>query len=170
MESILAALNRRQEAVDPDNLPDGWVIDDDGVARPWWYSREGYIVKWSIFFGLFFLIGLYLLVGYLHAKARVRKGRPPLYYHRWFVSRAERASVDPHYAYPQAGYYPYQPPPPQYQMYPVAPPPVYEPPAGSSKADPSQQYWPRPGDVGTGAAAPVAQADFPPPHGPPTGR
>lgn len=29
----------RQSDVDPDNLPDGWVRDQDGVARPWWHSR-----------------------------------------------------------------------------------------------------------------------------------
>jgi len=68
--------------VDPDNLPDGWVIDDDGVARPWWYSRTGYIVKWSVFFGLVTVVGLYLLLGYLHAKRRLRKGLVPLRYHR----------------------------------------------------------------------------------------
>lgn len=75
-------LNRRQDASDSDTLPKGWVIDDDGVARPWWYSRQGYIVKWSIFFGLLFLICTYMLIGYIHAKSRVKKGLPPLYYHR----------------------------------------------------------------------------------------
>jgi len=81
MENI-NLLARQNPPDNPDTIPDGWVVDDDGVARPWWYSREGYIVKWSVFFGIVFLVGLYLLLGYLHAKARVRKGLVPLYYHR----------------------------------------------------------------------------------------
>lgn len=29
----------RQSGVDQDNLPDGYVRDSDGVARPWWHSK-----------------------------------------------------------------------------------------------------------------------------------
>lgn len=91
----------RQSDDDPDNLPDGWVRDHDGVARPWWHSRvrpplrlgprygfiadslqTGYIVKWSIIAGLILVIGLFLLLSYLHAQRRLRKGLAPLRYHR----------------------------------------------------------------------------------------
>lgn len=32
-------LHPRQSDIDPDNLPDGYVMDSDGVARPWWHSK-----------------------------------------------------------------------------------------------------------------------------------
>ncbi|CAI4219253.1 unnamed protein product [Parascedosporium putredinis] len=144
-------LNRRQDASDSDTLPKGWVIDDDGVARPWWYSRQGYIVKWSIFFGLLFLICSYMLIGYIHAKSRVKKGLPSLL-----------PPLVP-------GYYPYQAPPPVPNV-PRRPASRLRAPAGASKADPSQQFAapppnpfadPEAAHPGTGA-----QGEFAPPPGP----
>lgn len=44
--------------------------------------QEGLIVKWSVFLGLMFLITLYITIGYIHAKRRMRKGLVPLAYHR----------------------------------------------------------------------------------------
>lgn len=97
----------RQSDVDPDNLPDGYVMDDDGVARPWSHSKvhhptprasppspsttpantlqTGYIIKWSVIAALILVVGLYLLLSYLHAQRRLRKGLTPRKYHR--VSR-----------------------------------------------------------------------------------
>jgi hypothetical protein len=40
------------------------------------------IIKWSLFLGLIVFISLYLLVGYLHAQQRLKKGLAPLSYHR----------------------------------------------------------------------------------------
>ena len=91
------ALGARQ---DDGSIPAGWVLDPDGVYRPFWWSRvstrnwtvltsdgltssqTGHIVKWSVFLGLTLLIGGYLLGGYIHAKKRLRKGLMPLAYHR----------------------------------------------------------------------------------------
>ncbi|KAL1891768.1 hypothetical protein Cpir12675_004841 [Ceratocystis pirilliformis] len=111
--------------VDDDELPSGWVIDRDGVARPFWYSYTGYIVKWSIFLGILTLISLYLLVGHIHARRRLKQGKLPLRYHRFMVSRAAMAKVDPRYADPIPIYQTYNQPPPAYYvvMQPVAPPP-----------------------------------------------
>lgn len=146
--SLAAALLRRQN--DDDEAPDGWVIDDDGIS--WWYSKTGQIVKWSVAFGLIAAIGLYLLLSYLHAQRRLKKGLTPLRYHRWMVSRREMARVDPSYAYPQATYAPYPPPPPAYyNMQPMAPPPVYEPPA---KGEFAQQSGVQPKQYGQDQGAP----------------
>lgn len=126
---------------------DGFVVNDDRCFVPFWYTRTGVIVKWSLFLGLTAILVLYLSIGYLHAKRRLRKGLPPLAYHRWLVTRPELARVDPRYAYPQpTGYTTYRPeyvgmhamPPPVYDPN-AQRPPVYErPPEGATKVDPSQ--------------------------------
>jgi hypothetical protein len=45
-------------------------------------EQTGVIVKYSLFFGFIFLFGLYMLIGNIHAKRRIKKGLPPLGYHR----------------------------------------------------------------------------------------
>ncbi|ETS81789.1 hypothetical protein PFICI_06791 [Pestalotiopsis fici W106-1] len=142
------------------------TLDDDRDDVPFWWTRTGIIVKWSIFLAIVVVFMLWLVLGYMHAKRRMRKGLKPLGYHRCLVSRAELARVDPAYAYPQAVYTNYAQPPPgagYYGMQPM-PPPVYDPnrppqypggpapppPQGGSKIDPEQ-----------------AGGDFAPPPGPP---
>lgn len=151
-----------------------------------WYSREGYIVKWSIFLGLVGIIAIYIIGGYIHAKRRLKKGLLPLGYHRWLVSRRDLARVDPRYAVPNNAWYRpgyhnnayynnpqnpngnyygmnsnMAPPPPMYD--PAGRPPVYDGPEGGSKVAPNQ--WtdgPRHGQVpGQGAE------DYTAPQGPP---
>ncbi|KAK3694605.1 hypothetical protein B0T22DRAFT_345769, partial [Podospora appendiculata] len=131
---------------------DGY-IDEDSCDVPFWYTRTGVIVKWSLFLGLTVIFGLYLMLGYMHAKKRMQKGLPPLRYHRWLVTRAELARVDPRYQNPQAEAQAYHPNNQYYSMQTMPPPPVYDPtsarppmyegppPAGSTKADPSQPTW-----------------------------
>lgn len=154
------------------HIPDGWVCDNEGRCSPFWYSKTGYIVKWSVFLGLFTLFGLYLILGYTHAKKRMRKGLPPLAYHRWLVSRSELARVDPRYAYPQSSYNNYRPdyynmqnnmpmPPPVYDPN-AARPPVYDDPQGATKTAPSQ--W---GQQPTYRPADQQADDYAPPPGPP---
>ncbi|KHE90005.1 hypothetical protein GE21DRAFT_1268704 [Neurospora crassa] len=114
-------------------------IDPNSCYVPFWYTRTGVIVKWSLFLGLSTFFGLYLILGYLHAKRRITKGQPPMAYHRWLVARDDIARVDPRYADPQTTFRPYgnpavltrpgsqqQQPYGNYGMYPV-PPPVYDP-------------------------------------------
>ncbi|PNH37248.1 hypothetical protein VD0004_g9539 [Verticillium dahliae] len=160
-----AALQARQ-TVDED-LPPSFDRDDDDYYH-WWYSREGRIVKWSLFLAFFLLLMGYLIGGYLHAKRRLKKGLLPLAYHRWMVRRAVLAQVDPRYGRPhqQPAYYAtyrpgygeayahghghghghggygmqnMPPPPPMYDPS-SARPPMYVPPEGGSKVDPSQTY------------------------------
>ena len=54
-------------------------------------SQTGVIVKWSLFLGLLVFITLYLLIGYTHAKKRIRKGLPPLAYHRVSASPEKKS-------------------------------------------------------------------------------
>jgi len=49
--------------------------------------QTGMAVRYSIVVILFGAILLYFVGGYFHAKRRVRKGLPPLRYHRWMVNR-----------------------------------------------------------------------------------
>lgn len=127
---------------------DGY-IDESSCYVPFWSTRTGTIVKWSVFLGIVTALSLYLLIGYVHAQKRIRKGLPPLGYHRFLVSRAALAQVDPRYRPPQpANLYPYTPEQHYYDMHAMPPPvydpnaprpPMYEPPAGSTKVNSTQQ-------------------------------
>ena len=94
-----------------------------------------------------------LLISYSHAKRRIRRGQPPLAYHRWMVNRTpppQRNRFDDPYgyaryngnnngnpdAYPMRGW---APPPPAYTNQ-EAPPPVYQPPEGATKVNPDQAF------------------------------
>ncbi|KAK4239685.1 hypothetical protein C8A03DRAFT_32206 [Achaetomium macrosporum] len=147
MAPMAARLFSRQ--FDNCTLTEDGDIDESSCYVPFWNTRTGYIVKWSLFLGIVTIISLYLLLGYIHAQRRIRRGLAPLGYHRFLVSRATLAQVDPRYRYPQPmNVYPYAPegyyydmhamPPPVYD--PNAPrPPKYEPPAGSTNVNPAQQ-------------------------------
>ncbi|KAK6210751.1 hypothetical protein LQW54_005956 [Pestalotiopsis sp. IQ-011] len=139
------------------------TFDDDGDV-PFWWTRTGIIVKWSIFLAIVVGFMLWLVLGYMHAKRRINKGLKPLGYHRCLLGRAELARVDPAYGYPHATYTNYAPPGAGYYGMQPMPPPVYDPnrppqypggpapppPMGGSKVDPEQ---------GAG--------DYAPPSGPP---
>ncbi|PHH78923.1 hypothetical protein CDD82_2751 [Ophiocordyceps australis] len=89
---------------------------------------------------------LYLIVGHMHARSRLKKGLPPLAYHRCLVGRkAQQPQYQngwpqggQNYGYYQAGGYPMgnMPPPPTYD--PSRPPMYSGPPDGGSKVDPWQ--------------------------------
>ncbi|KAL2166810.1 hypothetical protein VTG60DRAFT_2127 [Thermothelomyces hinnuleus] len=167
---------------------DGY-IDEDSCYIPFWATRTGVIVKWSLFLGIIALIILYFLVAYIHLKQRLRKGLPPLGYHRFLVSRVTLAQVDPRYRPPPPNNFTYDPaeryyydmyamPPPVYD--PNAPrPPKYEPPANSTKVEPNQSQGAQQGQHQAGESAaygpppgpPPApsqpQDDYAPPPGPP---
>ncbi|KAF4465503.1 Chitin synthesis regulation Congo red resistance RCR [Fusarium albosuccineum] len=172
---VRRALERRADDDDDDNFRESESWDNDDVT--WWYSKEGYIVKWVILGVIVLLFTLWIVGGYWHAKKRIEKGLRPLAYHRCFVSRRMMARVDPRYAYPPQPYYAGYPPPEGYYQhgqpggYPMyhMPPPVYDPsrppmydgpPEGGSKIDPAQGQTRR--DDGP--------ADYNPPPGPPPAR
>jgi len=126
--------------------PDGEVYYYQGG---FWWTKKGQIIRWTIF-AIFFLFLAFIVIGYWHARQRVRKGLAPLRYHRWLLNRTRQPGYDPSYQNPSVFYQPYsasgqygmhpmpQPmPPPMYD--PNAPmPPTYQPPEGATKVDPSQ--------------------------------
>ncbi|KAL2754986.1 hypothetical protein ACRALDRAFT_1071586 [Sodiomyces alcalophilus JCM 7366] len=141
---------------------------DEDVS--WWYTRDGRILRWSLFFGVVALFVAYLVIGYHHASRRIRRGLLPLAYHRWMIKRSVLAHIDPRYApaprpyaaaYYTATYRPADaygmgsmPPPPVYD--PNAPrPPAYAPPEGGTKVNPAQNY------------GPSTSWEYAPPPGPP---
>ncbi|KAI0853339.1 hypothetical protein F5Y00DRAFT_224440 [Daldinia vernicosa] len=151
-----------------------YVEDENGRYVWFWYTRTGVIVKWSLFLGILLLLMLYLVLGRMHARKLIRQGRKPMAYHGWLLSRQERGTVDPQYAWPQASYTTYQQGPgygaPNYGMHHMPPPvydpnnrpPMYEggpPPMGSTKIDPVQ--------TGVEPARQPAGDDYAPPPGPP---
>ena len=56
--------------------------DDHDVNDSWWYSDRAEAIKWGVVGGIFFIVVLWLVGGYFHARRRVKKGLPPLAYHR----------------------------------------------------------------------------------------
>ncbi|KAL8724552.1 MAG: hypothetical protein Q9181_006775 [Wetmoreana brouardii] len=122
-----------------DDLDDGY--DDDGN---WWYSDTAEAIKWAVVAAIFLAVVLFFVGGYFHAKRRIRRGQPPLPYHRRM--RYPPAQQFTFYRHQQGPYEmnPYPPPPPAYHND-MPPPPQYEPPQGASKANPDQSYTAPPG-------------------------
>ncbi|KAH7018369.1 uncharacterized protein B0I36DRAFT_368395 [Microdochium trichocladiopsis] len=167
-------------------------------SNSWWYTKEGIIVKWVLFFAFITFVTFYFFVGRALARRRVRNNKKPFFGTAWLLSRRERGLVDPRYAgaawpgqngpyyqYPaqrnhqQAGYYGPQQQYPMGDMY-APPPPVYDghrPPvydangaAGTPGDVGAAKIDPNQGQTsGVGPAAPGAN-DFAPPSGPPPAR
>ncbi|CAF9933159.1 MAG: hypothetical protein GOMPHAMPRED_007162 [Gomphillus americanus] len=99
------------------------------------------IIKWAVIGGLFAVLLAWIVIGHVHARRRVRKGRPLLAYHRYLISSSAVPSPyaansytlqrvdDPNY---------YAPPPPAYD--PKAPsPPSYQPSAEGDASSPVEE-------------------------------
>nr|POF07872.1 hypothetical protein CFP56_66164 [Quercus suber] len=138
----------------------------------WWWSTAGFTVRYIIVAVIFGALLLFFVGGYYHATRRVRKGLPPLPYHRWMVQRRIWGSEPRYNQYPHRpahhvsqGYQQgqtyrmegYAPPPPAYNSE-HAPPPAYQPPQGGSKAMADQNFpvvhERSVGESSTGVAAP----------------
>ncbi|KAF2224948.1 hypothetical protein BDZ85DRAFT_233229 [Elsinoe ampelina] len=131
------------------------TFDDDGDCyESWWWSDAGLAVRYAVVVIFFLFIIGFLTFSYLHAQRRLRKGLPPLGYHRWLVSRRHhpRYNYENQNAYYQGtnyggqayGMQNYQPPPPAYNTWDA--PPQYQPPVGRSKALANQNLGPERGD------------------------
>jgi len=155
--------------------------NSDGL---YYENPTAYAIKWAVIAAITVFFLVYMVGGYMHAQRRMKKGLPPLAYHRWIVSRQQKAAFAqqyPQYAnqfsfyraqqdrvgpYGTYGYAPngqayqmggmYAPPPPAYNE------PDYVPaytPAAPNKVDPDQRYnapaGPPPASAqGAGPAAP----------------
>ncbi|EXJ74124.1 uncharacterized protein A1O5_02418 [Cladophialophora psammophila CBS 110553] len=148
----------------------------------WWYSPTADAIKWAVVAAILLAFSLYFLAGHLHARRRMQKGLPPLAYHRWLVSRRQKAAFlqqHPQYAnqfafyraqqervgpYGSYSYAPgsgqayqmggmYGPPPPAYHEPEYVP--AYTPPQknGPNKVDPDQRYNPPSGPPPARASA-----------------
>ncbi|KAM0248406.1 hypothetical protein ACHAQJ_009481 [Trichoderma viride] len=104
-----------------DDVPFGFV-EEDGEIIPWRYSKEAFIVKWSIMAGVIVAFLLFFLGSWLHLRSRTKKGLPPLAYHKFLVRTPRRTASQ------QAGWVPQgNGPPGGYYMNTTPPPPVYDP-------------------------------------------
>ncbi|KAL2210475.1 hypothetical protein CC79DRAFT_1330857 [Sarocladium strictum] len=141
-------------------IPSGWVVED-GVAIPWWYSRDGVIFKWCLFLIPLAILLAWFIIGRIHVTRRIKKGLPPLRYHKCLVpQRYRRYPANP---WPQQRQYG---PADGYYMQNMPPPPVYDPtrlpqyegpPPVGTKVDPDQSM-----------GGPAAQGQqYQPPPGPP---
>ena len=98
--------------------------------------------RYAIVAFLFAFVLIFFVGGYYHAQRRLRRGQQPLAYHRWMTNRRHYdTSFQPRSAYSpngtSHGMESYPPPPPAYNAT-EAPPPVYQPPQGATKALPDQ--------------------------------
>jgi len=130
-----SVIYRRRQDID--------IVDEN---QYWWYSRSAYIAKWSIFGAFLLIFLLWFLGGYLHAQRRMKKGLPPLRYHKFLVPYAQRAQFDlglqnqfSFYRAQNQGYGMDETPPPIYDPNHV-PPPTYQPPEGPFKVHANQDY------------------------------
>lgn len=148
--------------------------DDDGEDQievvPFWWTAKGQIIRWAIFGTIVALALLYLVFAYIHAQRRMKKGLPPLAYHRWLVTRRQRAQYDsayhipmPTYNRPNEYYGHYAAPPPVYDNNYQAPP-TYQPPESGAK-DVQSQWTSTP--VRRPESAGEAAPEYTPPPGPP---
>ncbi|KAL8803919.1 MAG: hypothetical protein Q9182_002886 [Xanthomendoza sp. 2 TL-2023] len=135
----------------------------------WWYSDTAEAIKWAIVAAIFVALFLFLAGGYIHAKRRVRRGQPPLRYHRWLLPRSQRQyPPSRQFTFYQHQQNPYEmnaypPPPPAYHHNEMPPPPQYEPPQGASKTNPNQHIAP-PGPPPAGEASSSGSAPPAPGH------
>ncbi|KAL8928727.1 MAG: hypothetical protein Q9172_000790 [Xanthocarpia lactea] len=112
---------------------------DDYHHHSWWYSDTADAIKWAVVAAIFFAIFLFLAIGYIHARRRIRRGQPPLRYHRISInSVAYRNNEGP-------------------------PPPRYEPPQGASKMNPNQGVF-SPAPLQAGEASTAGSASAAPGH------
>ncbi|KIW65633.1 hypothetical protein PV04_07875 [Phialophora macrospora] len=174
----VSAILKRQDPTGDDNART--IVCDEFGCRD--YNPTAYAIKWAIIAAIFLIFSLYFVGGYLHAKRRMKRGLPPLAYHRWLVTRRQKAAFanqHPQYAgqfsfyraqqahagpggYGSAHGQTYQmggmyggPPPPAYNE------PEYVPPyTGPNKVDPDQRYTPPSGPppAATATTAPAVPA------------
>ncbi|TKA82842.1 hypothetical protein B0A55_00992 [Friedmanniomyces simplex] len=129
------------------NGDDYYDSGDDYYGGSWWWTPAGMAVRYAVVALLFAFVLLFFVGGYYHGRRRMRKGLPPLAYHRWMVRRymqhpqQQRGYAQYQQFPPTQGYQMenYPPPPPAYNHH-EAPPPTYQPPEGGSKVMADQSY------------------------------
>jgi len=59
-----------------------FIDDGDDDGDDFWWTSQGQAIRWAVFGGIILFFILYMVIGYWHAKRRIKKGLPPLAYHR----------------------------------------------------------------------------------------
>ncbi|KAK1821104.1 hypothetical protein LTR12_004496 [Friedmanniomyces endolithicus] len=129
------------------NGNDSYDPGDDYYGGSWWWTPGGMAVRYAIVALLFAFVLLFFVGGYYHGRSRMRRGLPPLAYHRWVVRRYAMRHPGQQQVYAQQQFPPtrgyqmedYPPAPPAYNNH-EAPPPTYQPPEGGSKVMADQAY------------------------------
>jgi hypothetical protein len=57
-------------------------FDDEDSGGDWYFSDEAAAIKYGVLFGILLLGFLVICGSWLHARQRLKKGLPPLAYHR----------------------------------------------------------------------------------------
>lgn len=112
-----------------DDHNNDFFSNDDGVDNNWYFSNEAAAIKYGVLFGILFLAALILIGMWFHANQRIKKGLPPLKYHRWLLPRSKRVQWEPNLRQPEDSFTFYQhnqQHPGAYGMHAV-PPPAYNP-------------------------------------------
>ncbi|KAF2154762.1 hypothetical protein K461DRAFT_311164 [Myriangium duriaei CBS 260.36] len=169
---MAAFLFKRQQCTNYDTQADCYTS--------FWWSNTGLAIRYAIVAVLFVLIAIFLMVSYLHAQRRVKRGLPPLGYHRWMLARRYQPQYNPnaYYMNGNMGHNGQGYGMPQYQQGPPAynwdAPPQYQPPAGGSKAMANQNFGRN--ETSSDPTRPVAgmsqptnadEVQYPPPSHPP---
>ncbi|KAL8858020.1 MAG: hypothetical protein Q9178_005481 [Gyalolechia marmorata] len=169
-------IGKRQSDDDTVDYHDDDYHDD--YHHSWWYSDTADAIKWAVVAAIFFAMFLFLAIGYIHARRRIRRGQPPLRYHRRLSVPRQDFSFYQHRQNPYE-MNPYPVPPPgmalfsdvyQISINNVAyrnnegpPPPRYEPPQGASKMNPNQGAF-APAPLQAGEASNAGSASAAPGH------
>ncbi|KAF8543448.1 hypothetical protein BDD12DRAFT_726155 [Trichophaea hybrida] len=101
-----------------------YYYTEGDLTNSWYYSDQASAIKYGILFTILAIGFIAIFGSWFHARSRLKKGLPPLAYHRWLVPRHERARFEPHLREPEQNFtfYGRQ----DYDMHAV-PPPVYNP-------------------------------------------
>jgi len=133
-------------------------------------QQSGLTVRYLVVAAFFLAILVFLLFAYFHAQRRIRRGQPPLAYHRWLVSRRQhRYTQNSYYQNHGHGQQAYgmqnhPPAPPAYSTWDA--PPQYQPPTGGSKTLANQNIQSVERTEGESSHAGL---EYPPPSRPPPG-
>lgn len=158
--SGMASLLFKRQCVDYDT--------QSNCYNSFWWTDTGLAIRYAIVVFLFLVIVLFLLFSYLHAQQRIKRGLPPLGYHRWLVTRRSHPRYNfqnPNAYYMGTNMPAQQPGPPPYNNWDV--PPQYQPPIGASKAMANQNYGRNDSVAEPSRAAQASEVQYPAPAHPP---
>lgn len=77
------ALRLRDDTGMSGNMYPGQSSINDGLSPEAYKDMErAILIKWSVLGGIFLFLVMWITIGHIHARRRLRKGLPLLFYHR----------------------------------------------------------------------------------------